>query len=103
MTDTEAASAYHPDTSHRYRPERTLMPTVGPIEYVIFLMIFAMCAIAGLLEDPERRLEMGRLAHEYSRPMTWWEIGARHRELLVRIASAPVPRRDTRRAPGRLA
>ncbi len=60
-------------------------------------------AIAGLLEDPERRLEMGRLAHEYSRSMTWWEIGARHRELLVRIASAPVPRRDTRRAPGRLA
>lgn len=60
-------------------------------------------AVAGLLEDDERRLEMGRLAHEYSRPMTWWEIGARHRELLVRIATAPVPRRDTRRAPGRLA
>ena len=60
-------------------------------------------AVAGLLEDDERRLEMGRLAHQYSRSMTWWEIGARHRELLVQIASAPVPRRDTRRVPGRLA
>jgi hypothetical protein len=35
--------------------------------------------------------------------MTWWQIGARHRELLLRIASAPVPKRDTRRPPGRLA
>ena len=60
-------------------------------------------AVAGLLEDDERRLEMGRLAHEYSRSMTWWEIGARHRALLVQIATAPVPRRDTRRVPGRLA
>ena len=25
MTGTETASAYHPDTSHRYRPERTLV------------------------------------------------------------------------------
>jgi len=60
-------------------------------------------AVVGLLEDTEGRLAMGRLAHEHSRSMTWWQIGARHRELLLRIASAPVPRRDTRRPPGRLA
>ncbi len=59
--------------------------------------------IAGLMEDTERRLTMGRLAHEYSRSMTWWQVGASHRELLLRVASAPVPRRDTRRPPVRLA
>ncbi|MHB8891481.1 MAG: glycosyltransferase [Candidatus Limnocylindrales bacterium] len=60
-------------------------------------------AVVGLLDDTEGRLAMGRLAHEHSRSMTWWQIGARHRELLQAVASAPVPRRDTRRPPGRLA
>ena len=60
-------------------------------------------AVVGLLGDTEGRVAMGRLAHEYSRSMTWWQIGARHRDLLLTIASAPVPKRDTRRPPGRLA
>jgi len=60
-------------------------------------------AVVGLLEDPERRLAMGRLAHEHSRSMTWWQIGAIYRDMLLRVATAPVPRRDTRRPPGRLA
>lgn len=60
-------------------------------------------AVIGLLEDPERRLAIGRLAHEHSRSMTWWQIGAIYRDMLLKVATAPVPRRDTRRPPGRLA
>jgi glycosyltransferase involved in cell wall biosynthesis len=59
--------------------------------------------IVRLLADADARVAMGRLAHEHSRSMTWWQVGARHRELLVRVASAPVPRRDARRPPGRMA
>jgi hypothetical protein len=60
-------------------------------------------AVVGLLDDTEGRLAMGRLAHEHSRSMTWWQIGAIYREMLTKVATAPIPRRDTRRAPGRLA
>lgn len=60
-------------------------------------------AVVGLLEDTEGRLAMGRLAHEHSRAMTWWQVGAIYRDMLVKVATAPVPRRDTRRPPGRLA
>ncbi len=60
-------------------------------------------AVVGLLDDTEGRLAMGRLAHEHSRTMTWWQLGAIYREMLVKVATAPIPRRDTRRQPGRLA
>jgi glycosyltransferase involved in cell wall biosynthesis len=60
-------------------------------------------AVVGLLDDTEGRLAMGRLAHEHSRSMTWWQVGATYRTMLVKVATAPVPRRDTRRPPGRLA
>jgi len=60
-------------------------------------------AVVGLLDDTEGRLAMGRLAHEHSRSMTWWQIGAIYREMLTKVATAPIPRRDTRRPPGRLA
>ena len=60
-------------------------------------------AVVGLLDDPEARLAMGRLGHEHSRAMTWWQVGATYREMLATVATAPIPKRDTRRPPGRLA
>ncbi len=42
-------------------------------------------AVVGLLDDPVVRLDIGRRAHEASRPMTWWHVAAQYRGLLGRV------------------
>jgi glycosyltransferase involved in cell wall biosynthesis len=50
-------------------------------------------AIVALLADPEARAAVGRRAHEYSRPATWWHIAARYRGLFDRVVAGATPGR----------
>jgi glycosyltransferase involved in cell wall biosynthesis len=45
-------------------------------------------AIIGLLEDHDRRAEMGRRAHEHSRSMVWANVAAEYRQVFVRVVAA---------------
>ena len=47
-------------------------------------------AVIELLGDPEARDAMGRLAHERSRSMTWWNVADQYRTLLARVQASPV-------------
>jgi len=47
--------------------------------------------IIPLLSDPDRRLELGRRAHEDSRSTTWTRVGAEYASLFDRVAAEPAP------------
>ena len=46
-------------------------------------------AFIGLLEDPERRNEIGGRAYAHSRGMIWPEVGAAYRRLFARVVGRP--------------
>ncbi len=52
-------------------------------------------SVTELLADVDRRAAIGRRAHEYSRPMTWWHTAARYRNLLDRVVASPLRSRPT--------
>lgn len=56
-------------------------------------------AVADLLSDDEARTAIGRRAHEYSRPMTWWHVAARYRALLDGVVAGRVRAASSRRSP----
>jgi hypothetical protein len=46
-------------------------------------------AINRLLDDPDRRAELGRRAHEGSRSMVWSEVGTAYRRLFDQVIGKP--------------
>jgi glycosyltransferase involved in cell wall biosynthesis len=48
-------------------------------------------SLIALLDDPGARRIMGRRAYEYSRHMTWTEVGATYAEIFAEVARRPVP------------
>ncbi len=55
-------------------------------------------AVIELLGDTEARDAMGRLAHERSRSMTWWNVADQYRTLLARVQASPARGRTSYRS-----
>jgi hypothetical protein len=47
-------------------------------------------SLIALLGDPQARRVMGRRAYEYTRNMTWTEVGATYAEIFAEVARRPV-------------
>ena len=56
-------------------------------------------ALAGLLRDDQRRLDLGRRAYDRSRSMIWPAVGRQYREVFERVAFEAGRRRFRRKAP----
>ncbi len=59
-------------------------------------------SLISLLDDPRARRAMGRRAYEYTRHMTWTEVGATYAEIFAEVARRPVPSLVSSRVPSRV-